>query len=704
MLPGGQGSQGADGARPPGGRGHGARDPGSVVSKGPENQNPNPPHGQQQGSGPNLSPGGAWTQGAARPPVWSNPQLLSPEIQAPHNTPQERRISDLQASVMDESFQSLNLSSSDEAAPAHHSHGAGGPMPGLGGAASSSAQQSQEESDLDRKIVNALVDYLRGRDWVEITTPRQINEACKAIVRSAGVSMQKLNKKLKKGSWREKLTSFISRYPLIFVLDMFENNFCVKLRDDATSESLGEEGAPAHQRPSTQVQASAQSTAAAGHEAGAAAAGAEEVLVAKGGVPLSGSSAEEQVIELVRALLLHLRGSEGKEWVDITNMPKAAHMMQRKRPVVGVSLRWGSRDVGPEEWQRLMAEIRTRHGKLANFLSKHPLIFELRNRPGGKEIRLVPEGRRPEGLPPEEPGGRLSGEYSRGVEGTAGLRGYAEAGAAAPSASRTEGWGVGAAWGPAGAPGPARGVEGLGSGGIGSAGLGSASLTSGAAFHPRAPESASATIIGPSGLMTPQLQPGTAPVYLPSAIPAGGSGGQALAGSGSQTLGSSGSQSLGASGSQGTITPQTGTYRITPSPVAGMPDDGGQGHSTCWVLLENEFTVSDGKGLEGPSTSTVSSRVAGVYASREVGVQEGRRKYMNYLYSGWQGSQSRVPGRVGDQGLALPEVTGVGSRVQPQEHLWTVYQVPAARGSTNTRFVELTIQQSVLESSERIFT
>ena len=34
------------------------------------------------------------------------------------------------------------------------------------------------------------------------------------------------------------------------------------------------------------------------------------------------------MIELVRALLLHLRASEGKEWVDITNMPKAAHMLQ----------------------------------------------------------------------------------------------------------------------------------------------------------------------------------------------------------------------------------------------------------------------------------------------------------------------------------------------------------------------------------------
>eukprot|EP00285_Hemiselmis_virescens_P013675 CAMPEP_0173397734 /NCGR_PEP_ID=MMETSP1356-20130122/39356_1 /TAXON_ID=77927 ORGANISM="Hemiselmis virescens, Strain PCC157" /NCGR_SAMPLE_ID=MMETSP1356 /ASSEMBLY_ACC=CAM_ASM_000847 /LENGTH=49 /DNA_ID= /DNA_START= /DNA_END= /DNA_ORIENTATION= len=49
-------------------------------------------------------------------------------------------------------------------------------------------------------------------------------------------------------------------------------------------------------------------------------------------------------------------------------MPKAAHMIQHKKPVVGVSLRWGTRHVGPEEWQRLMAEIRTKHGKLANFL------------------------------------------------------------------------------------------------------------------------------------------------------------------------------------------------------------------------------------------------------------------------------------------------------------------------------------------------
>jgi hypothetical protein len=110
------------------------------------------------------------------------------------------------------------------------------------------------------------------------------------------------------------------------------------------------------------------------------------VAVEGGGTDLTATSQtpEDQVISLVRALLLHMRTSEGKEWVDITNMPKAAHMLQRKRPVVGVSLRWGSRDVGPEEWQRLMAEIRARHGKLANFLSKHTSVFELRSRPGGK--------------------------------------------------------------------------------------------------------------------------------------------------------------------------------------------------------------------------------------------------------------------------------------------------------------------------------
>ena len=65
--------------------------------------------------------------------------------------------------------------------------------------------------------------------------------------------------------------------------------------------------------------------------------------------------------------------------------------------------RWGSRDVGPEEWQRLMAEIRARHGKLANFLSKHTEVFELRSRPGGKEIRLVPTG----GMGGYEAGGGL---------------------------------------------------------------------------------------------------------------------------------------------------------------------------------------------------------------------------------------------------------------------------------------------------------
>ena len=39
---------------------------------------------------------------------------------------------------------------------------------------------------------------------------------------------------------------------------------------------------------------------------------------------LTTQSPEEQVVELVRALLLHMRTSEGKEWVDITNKPKAA--------------------------------------------------------------------------------------------------------------------------------------------------------------------------------------------------------------------------------------------------------------------------------------------------------------------------------------------------------------------------------------------
>lgn len=59
-------------------------------------------------------------------------------------------------------------------------------------------------------------------------------QACAAIVRLSGISLQKLNKKLKKGSWREKLTNFISRYPAIFVLEMFENNFCVRVRTDDT--------------------------------------------------------------------------------------------------------------------------------------------------------------------------------------------------------------------------------------------------------------------------------------------------------------------------------------------------------------------------------------------------------------------------------------------------------------------------------------
>jgi hypothetical protein len=43
---------------------------------------------------------------------------------------------------------------------------------------------------------------------------------------------------------------------------------------------------------------------------------------------LMSQTPEDQVVELVRALLLHMRTSEDKEWVDITNMPKAAHMLQ----------------------------------------------------------------------------------------------------------------------------------------------------------------------------------------------------------------------------------------------------------------------------------------------------------------------------------------------------------------------------------------
>ena len=67
---------------------------------------------------------------------------------------------------------------------------------------------------------------------------------------------------------------------------------------------------------------------------------------------------EDQVVELVKALLLHLRTSEGKEWVDTTNLPKAAYLLQHKRPD-GSSLRYGQ-----EEWKRLMAIIRGRRGKV----------------------------------------------------------------------------------------------------------------------------------------------------------------------------------------------------------------------------------------------------------------------------------------------------------------------------------------------------
>lgn len=58
-----------------------------------------------------------------------------------------------------------------------HSTGVGVSV-GAGGGVSSATgvATSHEESDLDRKIVTALQQFLRGRDWVDITTPRQINE------------------------------------------------------------------------------------------------------------------------------------------------------------------------------------------------------------------------------------------------------------------------------------------------------------------------------------------------------------------------------------------------------------------------------------------------------------------------------------------------------------------------------------------------
>jgi len=251
------------------------------------------------------------------------------------------------------------------------------------GAAGGGGGGGELESELDRKIVRALQDFLRGREWVDITTPRQINEACSAIVKGSGVSLQKLNKKLKKGSWREKLTNFIARFPSVFALDTFENNFCVRLRHDETEAPAPSSSPAAH--PSSHPSSPQMFAGGYGHLGRAQPPGSP--MVAQGGV----KTPEEQVIELIKALLRHLQSSEGKDWVDITNMPKAAHMMQRKPSVVGVSLRWGSRDVGPEEWQRLMAEIRAKHGKLANFLSKHPEIFELRSRPGGKDIRLAAE-------------------------------------------------------------------------------------------------------------------------------------------------------------------------------------------------------------------------------------------------------------------------------------------------------------------------
>jgi hypothetical protein len=85
-----------------------------------------------------------------------------------------------------------------------------------------------------------------------------------------------------------------------------------------------------------------------------------------------------QVVELVKALLMHLKASENLEWVDITTVPKAAHLIQKKQDVACFPPRRGSRNVGPEEWQKLMAEIRNKYGKLAIFLAKYPEVFEIR--------------------------------------------------------------------------------------------------------------------------------------------------------------------------------------------------------------------------------------------------------------------------------------------------------------------------------------
>jgi hypothetical protein len=93
------------------------------------------------------------------------------------------------------------------------------------------AHHSDSRTRNHRKIISALLEFLRGKGWVEITTPRQINDACAHIVRESGVSLQKLNKKLKKGSWRDKLVGLIQMYPNAFELYVNESCFYVCERD-----------------------------------------------------------------------------------------------------------------------------------------------------------------------------------------------------------------------------------------------------------------------------------------------------------------------------------------------------------------------------------------------------------------------------------------------------------------------------------------
>ena len=93
------------------------------------------------------------------------------------------------------------------------------------------AHRSDSRTRNHRKIISALLEFLRGKGWVEITTPRQINDACAHIVRESGVSLQKLNKKLKKGSWRDKLVGLIQMYPNAFELYVKESCFYVCERD-----------------------------------------------------------------------------------------------------------------------------------------------------------------------------------------------------------------------------------------------------------------------------------------------------------------------------------------------------------------------------------------------------------------------------------------------------------------------------------------